>query len=213
MYSDVRVITPPAVEPVTVDQARRYCRIDSAYDDDLLAALITTARTLAEQYCNRAFITQTLQWTMAFAQPHASGWPFVPSGPVFVLPLWFNWADVGGSWLELPRAPTQEIASVALGQWNVSPDTVLTEGADYFVDTTMQPGRFMLAQQPTNAQNHIAVQFIAGYGDAATAVPAPILTAILWIVAFLYENRGDTDAMMPKAAQLMLSPFRLVTFG
>jgi hypothetical protein len=213
VYSDLIVVTPPACEPVTVDQARRHCRIDATYDDDLLTGYITAARSIAEAYCNRAFITQTLQWTMANSQPPASAWPFVPSGPIFVLPLWFNWADIGGSWLELPRAPTRGVVSVSMGFWGQYPDTALVADTDYFVDTAMQPGRIRLQNQPTNAQDHVQVQFIAGYGATPAAVPAQIITAILWIVAFLYENRGDTDAVMPKAAAAMLAPFRLVTFG
>jgi hypothetical protein len=212
VYYDLRVVTQPASEPVTIDQLRQHCRIDSTNDDALLAVYITAARSIAEQYCNRAFITQTLQWTMANASTPPGGWPFVPSGPIFVLPLWFNWADVGGCWLELPRAPTQSIVSVSTGMWGAT-DTALVADQDFTTDVEMQPGRIRMTNQATNAQDHVVVQYVAGYGDTAASVPPQICLGIMWIAAFLYENRGDTEAAMPKGAERILSPFRLVTFG
>ena len=213
MYSDVIVIAPPVLEPVTVSQAKQHCRIDSDYDDALVALYITTARSLAEEYTNRAFITQTLQWTMSYQGRPSGGWPMVPAGPIFVLPLWFNWADIGGSWLELPRAPLQSIVSISQGYWGQGTDTQLYAGTDYSVDLTMQPGRFQLSNWASGAQDHISVQYVAGYGDTPASVPPLINMAVLWLTAWLYENRGDTDAAMPKGALSLLNPHRLVTFG
>lgn len=214
MYSTVSVVQPPAVEPVTVAQARAHCRVDSSYDDTLLAMYITAARVLVEQYLNRALITQTLQFTMAQNQPPGIG-PFSVTAPIFILPLWFNWADLLTQWIELPRAPLQSVVSVTLGVWDQGTDNQLYAGTDYDVDLTMQPGRILLLNNGNTAvgQNHLGVEYVAGYGDDPSAIPQPICMAVLWIVAFLYENRGDTDAVMPRGAEALLAPYRLVTFG
>jgi hypothetical protein len=44
-------------------------------------------------------------------------------------------------------------------------------------------------------------------------VPAPIVNAILLTAAALYEHRGDDDGDLPRAAEALLTPYRLVTFG
>jgi Phage gp6-like head-tail connector protein len=43
-------------EPVTLAEAKLHLRIDSSDDDNLISALITTARKWAEDYCDRTFV-------------------------------------------------------------------------------------------------------------------------------------------------------------
>ena len=43
-------------EPVTLAEAKLHLRIDSSDDDNLISALITTARRWAEDYCDRTFV-------------------------------------------------------------------------------------------------------------------------------------------------------------
>lgn len=60
----LRLITPPASEPLTREQAKNHLRIDIDDDDTLVDSLITVARQRAEEYTRRAFITQTWEWTL-----------------------------------------------------------------------------------------------------------------------------------------------------
>ncbi len=69
MYGGLHVITAPATEPITVDLARRHCRVDADYDDDLIAMYIEGARLEAEAYSNRALFTQHLQFAITWAPP------------------------------------------------------------------------------------------------------------------------------------------------
>jgi hypothetical protein len=211
VYSSLSVITPPAIEPVTVAQAAQHCRIDSPTEDPMLTTYITTARELVEQYLNRALITQTLQ--VVFAQrPAPPGlWPYVAAGPIFVLPLWFNWADVITHWLDLPRAPAQAVNSVSVGTWGQA-DMPLVLNQSYQTDLTMQPGRIRSWGFGVGNQDHLTVQYAAGYGDTADFVPARIKLAVLWLVAWLYEHRGDVGPDWPPGVIALLSD-RLVTFG
>ena len=113
MYTTLSVVTQPAIEPVTIEQARQHCRIDSDYDDGLLAAYITTARAIAENYLNRALITQTLQMVLAQRPASPGMWPYVAAGPVFVLPLWFNGQTCPGNGL-ISRARQHKALSALL---------------------------------------------------------------------------------------------------
>lgn len=52
------IVTPTAVEPVTLSEAKAQLRIEDSFtmDDDYISALISAARDRCESYCNR-FLT------------------------------------------------------------------------------------------------------------------------------------------------------------
>ncbi len=52
---NVRLLTPPAAEPVTLEAARLHARAEAAEDDALLAGLIAAARREAEDVTRRVF--------------------------------------------------------------------------------------------------------------------------------------------------------------
>ena len=57
----IRVIKPPAAEPVTVAELKEYLHIDCDSEDSLLSRLISAARKTAEEYQHKAYMTQTLE--------------------------------------------------------------------------------------------------------------------------------------------------------
>jgi len=56
MYQLVE-ITPPATEPVTVDELKSHLRLNDDSEDDLLSAFITTARIMFEEATGRAVVS------------------------------------------------------------------------------------------------------------------------------------------------------------
>ncbi len=210
MLSTVQVVSPPAIEPVSLDLARQHCRIDSNADDSLIQVYITAARTMAEAYLSRALITQTLLWVVT------------PQGRLH--PERSRLRGV----LELPRAPVQSIASVTvldvLGNTTAVPAAALpvvppAELLGYRTDLLHAPARLAIgADTPLSggalvrntALENVQITFVAGYGAVATAVPQPIIHAILLTTGFLYEHRGDSDGELPKAAEWLLDPYRMM---
>jgi uncharacterized phiE125 gp8 family phage protein len=176
--------TPPAAEPVTLDQAKAWLKVDTSDEDALISSLVSAARARAEWHTGRAFVTQS--WT-----------------------LWLDeWREPCA---EIPLPPLQGVSSLTLYARDDSA-TVLGAG-NYTVDAASQPGRVMLKQcvalanlRPINAA---AIAFTAGYGGA-DAVPGPISQAILEIAAVLYAHRGDDAAPTPDVALTLLAPYRLV---
>lgn len=209
MYSALGVLTPPAVEPLTVEQVRRHIRVFTDDEDDLIAAYLEAARTTVEQFLGRALITQTLRWVSARVQPPGQ-FPLFPF-TAYILPLWFPYGEIFRRPVELPRSPVSHVVSVSTGQWGDA-DTVL-DASQYFADTSTEPARLRLLHGTAPFESdHVAVNFVAGYG-APAAVPAPIKLAILMLTAFYYENRGDAGGEMPDAARALLWPYRLYSFG
>lgn len=65
-------------EPVTLDEAKEWCRIDVSDDDDIITELITAARTICEQYSNISFIPRTVTARLK----NELGGIYLPYGPV-----------------------------------------------------------------------------------------------------------------------------------
>lgn len=53
------LVTPPALEPVTIADARAFLRISTDSEDDVLRRIIKTARELVEAETGLALVDQT----------------------------------------------------------------------------------------------------------------------------------------------------------
>jgi uncharacterized phiE125 gp8 family phage protein len=184
--SEFIVITPPTVEPLSLTDAKLHLRVDTSAEDVLITSLIKACRYHLERQYGIALITQTLQLNLDF------------------FPYWWLWR--GGSsnyynwWLDqtrytqlLLRPPVQSITSVTYTDPAGNPQTL--DPATYVLDTNNRPARLVPAlnkQWPATAVGTInvaAVQFVAGYGAADTAVPDDIKAAIKLMLGALYANR------------------------
>lgn len=181
-------LTPPALEPVTVSEARNHLRIDNTntQDDALIASLITTARQCAEQWLSRSLITQT--WRLFLDH--------VPTENI----------------IELPRPPLISIEHIK--SHNDADEETIFPAEAYLVDTARQPGRIILRSgaswpDPTRSANALEIQFSAGYGTTAEDVPAAIRQGILIHVASLFSDRGDglaADGQPNRSANKLNTP-------
>lgn len=180
-----RLSSAPAVEPITLTEAKLHLRLAvtaalaGAYtdEDDFLNALIETARSQAENYTNRAFITQT----------------------------WIAYLESFPSTLRLPFPPFQSVTSIvvegtAFTDFEESFDGILTP-TTYWPDLSTSPG-----------PNPIVITWVAGYGDAASDIPAPIKWAIRLMLSHWHSNREDTATMqtleIPLNSKALLNPYR-----
>ena len=58
----MQLLTPPAGEPVSLEEAKLHLRVDFNDDDGLIQMLISSARQAAETITNRQFMTA--RWRM-----------------------------------------------------------------------------------------------------------------------------------------------------
>jgi uncharacterized phiE125 gp8 family phage protein len=189
------ISTPPAVEPVSLQMLLEHARIDTDVTNDLLTMFLTVARQQAESYLGRALITQGITYTV--------GETWLQQRPRF----WYQPEPI-----DLPRAPCQSVTSVT---WrDTSDDDTVLDPSTYSVDLTVEPAVLrILPGTITSCVRHICTVYQAGYGDTGAAVDMRIINAILVGATFLYENRGDAVAEMPKAFEWLLDPLRLQFFG
>lgn len=181
----LRLITPPAALTVSLETAKSFLRVDGTTEDTLITSLLKAASEQGEAWARRAFITQTLE--QIFDEWPADGY----------YTLW--------------RPPLQSVTSIKYTDSDGVEHTL--DAADYTVDADSQPGRVWIASEPSAElieSGGIVVRFVAGYGNADTAVPERIKHALLQLVAFLYENRGVGD--VPGFIRSMFTRERVVWF-
>lgn len=222
-HSSLKVTTAPESEPITLDQAKAYCRVYTDYEDSLIGPLITNARTMVEEYTARALITQTLQWTVKLAHDGShhfgvgigAGWPS-------------NWFGAGGFFhttFELPRSPVQSIGSVvvedACGNLVTISDSFSTTQPYWAVDTSLDPARLCIYWNEVDTADpiiafpiqHIQITFTAGY--EVEPIPVPLTQAILLLTNYWYTRRADdADAPeIPRNVFWLLDQYRVYYTG
>lgn len=184
MIGSWTLVTPPTMEPVTLDELKAHLYVSHSDDDALLTLYLAMARASVETETWRALLTQT--WDLFLA-----AWP----------------ADVV---IELPKPPLQSVTSI---QYRDSDNVTTTlAAATYEVDTASEPARVVLAYgqswpSATLAASHpIRVRFVAGWADAAS-VPGMIRAAILLQAGELYVQReavSDKPMSVAPAVERML---------
>lgn len=167
MYS--RVTEGPAVEPVDRDDVVKLnvkLEEEDTIEDGLLDILIQASREDIEQKTGRSLITQE----RVIKLDH---FPFCDSIP-------------------LSHGPVQTVDAV---KYFDSDDVEQTLADDlYWVDTHSTIARIVIKNSWPSTKtrpNAVSIEYTAGYGDAATDVPAPLKSACLIGVAWLYENRDQ----------------------
>lgn len=160
----------PAVEPITVDELKEHLRIESDFtaDDTYLGIIISAARWSVEDFTGRTLIDTTF---------------------VFNYRAWSNR-------LYLQRGGVSSISSVKYRDSDGTLQTVAT--ADYelsplgdgeaecvMLSSFNEP---TLYDEPVN--NRIQVTAVAGYGEAGTDVPKPLVQGVYYMAAHLYDMRA-----------------------
>ncbi len=206
----LRRTVAPAVEPLTLEEAKLHLRIEprQSEDDGLIKRLIAAARQRAESFSGRALIRQS--WELQL-----DGFP---RGAV-----------------DVPRPPLESVAAVEYIDEAGRRQSLDAE--NYSVDTASEPGRISPAWgrswPPARAgANVVRARFTAGYGATPTDVPEDIRHALLLIVGSFYEYRQDaawgqapsaragkplawigrarSGQALPSGADDLLRPYRLV---
>lgn len=208
----LKLVTPPATEPISLTEAKAHLRVDHNDDDATISFLITVARQYVDAisgWHGHALITQTWDLILdAFPLPTSSCcWPAAPvmTETVAALPL--------------PYPPLQSVTSIkyidSAGAQQTMPP------ADYAVDTISEPGWIIpVSSWPASkaVANAIEVRFVCGFGNAAD-VPATIRHALLLMIGHWYENReqvlaqyegGATVLSLPLGVECLLFPTQLL---
>jgi uncharacterized phiE125 gp8 family phage protein len=186
------LLTPPALEPVSLADARHFLRIAHDDDDDVIAAMIAAARVHLEAQTRRALIDQT--WRLV-----RDVWP--AAGRLLVLPV-----------------PLAEVSAIRVFDADGTPHVLDVD--DFGIDIVSAPAVLTFQRGwprvPGKLTAGIEIDIAVGYGDEPGDVPAPLRQAIRMLVAHWYENRGiiaasGEVATMPASVAALVAPFRVLS--
>src|ERR1700742_3808879 len=128
----LQLTAPPAVEPVTLAEAKAHLKVDTGDADALIGTLVTAARARVEWHTGRALVTQS----------------------------WILWRDCWASPVEIPLPPLQAVTAVTVYASDGAAG-VVGPGA-HTVDAASQPARVAFGCVPPMSLrtiNAVAIAF------------------------------------------------------
>lgn len=190
IQGDLAVLDDPTTQVVSVSEIKDHLRIDTSYEDTLLGLYIDSATEMAENYCGRHFIDHEYK-------------------------LYYNEVIKKGS-LIFPnsRLKLQHGGSDQHPIWYIDANGATQSSDAAYVDTYSNPSIFYLTSSFPNvtlkedAANVFWVEFVTGFGAAATDVPQAIKQAIKLIVSDMYYFREDRKRSFPMASEILLQPYK-----
>lgn len=185
------LISGPALEAVTLAEAKHYLRLGDPAEDVLVQSLIVTSRAHIEAALGLALVTQS--WRLAIDR----------------------WPDDGI--VEVAIAPLRSVTAIRARMIGASPVTLPLAG--FAIDTGLRPARIALRPGAipltTEPISGLEIDLVAGFGDQPADVPPPIRHALLLLVSHWYENRepalvGHPSTRIPLSVSDLLQPYRQV---
>ena len=177
----------PTVEPVSLAEAKLHCRVDIDDDDGYLETLVVAARENIENLIKRQCINAT--WVLGLSS--------IPSTIV------------------CPRPPLSSVTSITYLDTDGVRQTLSTDVYDAHIED--EPGVIALKDGQSwpsirSERNSVEVTYVAGYGAAATSVPASLKHAIKLLVGHWYVNReqvitGTIIQQFPFAVEALLAGY------
>jgi uncharacterized phiE125 gp8 family phage protein len=162
----LKVVTPPAVFPVTIAEAKAQCRIDIDDENDLIYDFIGAATERVQLAARRTLMTTV--YDLFF-----DAWPRFPIS------------------LALPP-----VASVTGIYYTAEDTAEATWAAtNYAVNTNSEPARIVYKRNASTPSvtlepvNAVRIRYTAGYGSTTSAVPDRYRQAIRMLIGHYYENR------------------------
>lgn len=186
------LLTAPAVEPLTLAEAKSFLRVAHGDDDALITALIAAARAHVETATRRALLAQT--WRLV-----RDAWP--ADGRVVVTP-----------------APLIAVVAARVRGETGTAHALDTAAFSFVAGAVPAYLRFAPWSLPVPgvAANGIEIDIDVGHGAAVAAVPAALIQAVRLLVAHWYEHRGivvngQAGAPLPHTIRALLAPYRAVS--
>ena len=145
------------------------CPSTNTTDDPFLHFIIKVARQDAEDINGRKFITQT----------------------------WYYYLDQfpTENTIYLPYPPLQSITSIKYYDTDSTEATFTSD--DYEVDAISEPARIVLGYSKSwpsttlRTANGVCIEFVCGFGDAASDVPNPLIQGMKLAIGHYYEHRDS----------------------
>jgi len=180
----------PAIEPITLQQAKDHLNIDFTDDDSILELIIQSAREAVETQTGRALITRTVVHERDCLTA-VMGLPQTAQSVELI-----EYLDTDGTRQTLAASEYTVDVNRTPAQITIAFNGIYPATLDYY--------------------NAVMITYKTGYGDNAQDVPAPLASAMLLMIGHLYENREATAPInmntVPLGIAFLINPYRLYNF-
>ena len=180
------IVIGPAVEPISVEEAKAHLRVSDHFDDHQIASLIRTARAKCESFTRLALIERISEIVL-------HGFP-----PSIRVPLW----------------PVRSVEAITYTAPDGS--VLVLDPTQYQLDETGRPRFIVpsfgecwpIARDDVNG---VRVRVKAGFGANAADIPDDLRHAMLLMIGAFYENReavvlGTIATEIPMGAKDLMHP-------
>tara|TARA_R110000850_G_scaffold60236_6_gene138477 strand:- start:75 stop:752 length:678 start_codon:yes stop_codon:yes gene_type:complete len=205
-----KIITPSALEPVTLAEAKSFLRVDTTADDAYITDLITASREAIENALRRTLLTTTVKLTK----------PYFPSGNFqlenvdsaigssfsSIYEAEGQFYDIGASEIYLPFGTVQSVSSVKYTD-DAQVETIFGS-SNYFLNKeeklTLSDGHGWIGNGNIA---FIEIEYVTGW-ETVSELPKVIKNAVLVLLASMYNSRG-CDCTIPATLRATLAPYAL----
>ena len=181
------LLAGPATEPVSLAEAKAWLKLDGDDEDALVGTLIAAARLHVESATGRALIAQS--WRLVL-----DAWP-------------------EDRVVRLPVSPLISLTSITAYDGDGDAHAVSLDGIDAGRAGLLLPAS--IDAPVLREHGGIAIDYVAGYGEEAEAVPVALKQALQLLMAYWFEHRdtvfgiGEGPAV-PMGFAALIAPYRVV---
>lgn len=177
---NVRDLAEPALEPVSLTQAKLFLRVDHDEEDGLILDMIKTARLQVEAFCGVSLISRLRR---------------------------FTWSGADADNIIINHYPITTVQTVRLIDKSGGETVIAAE--DYSVNLRARPARLSLNPPGAiKPDQQVELDAEAGYGQTADDIPVPFTQSIMLLTAQLYERGDERPENIPLMVQALLMPYR-----
>lgn len=189
-----KITAPPVNKAVSLDTVKQYLRISASdtTQDDILNLIIDICTKFAENYTKRDFITRTSITFRDFFAPE----------------------------FQIRRSPLQTVNKI---ERLVDGVLTLVDATLFSVTSEEAFSRIFLLEDKCwpddqdNVPQAIKIEFVSGFGDSDTDIPAELRGGLLQHIANFFANRGDCScdsagaaSALPPQAQAAFDQFKIL---
>lgn len=184
------VTAQPVTQPISLSDVKDHLRLDKSesYDDNYLESLMESATLYCQNYTSRLLTRQTVE----------------------------TYRDNFGDSLTVRKSPVQSITKIEYlseGIWETVDTSVyyLTVSSG-FPEICLNTDKAWPVSIDTREQA-IKITILCGYGVTGESVPESLKTGLLQHIAFLFENKGDSDVSesLPLTSKMIYDQYKITT--
>jgi len=163
-------IFPPAVEPISLEKAKDFLRVDHTQDEGIIEGFIGSARQHVEDRLQSVLIER---------------------------PRRFIGSDISTANIRLVDSPIKSLSAVTLLGAAGERLVIALEDVQLILSSRLACVSLKRGTPWASILGNITaieIDYVAGYGPSEDDTPLPIRQAILLLIGYFYQYRGDDNA-------------------